>query len=295
MRKILVLLASGAAGCLAPLDDPTLVHDLRIMAMRAEPPDVLVDPDDPRTLLLPPFELSALVADPLGEGRRLAYDWTACPEADGLRCFDAGAAAFPIGAGEATAGVFTATFRPTLQFVQKAIDRDRLKGFGYLPVMVTLRVRTIDGAEEVIGAKRVTATAKLVDGQAANVNPQLLDPTLDDEPWPDDRVPDLAAGTEYEVEPQPPGELEERYVVPEWGLTPKTLIERWQYTFAATAGHFSSYARGGAEDVTGKVEGPLASRWRAIPGDPAGEVTFYLVVRDGRGGEAWAVRRGRLR
>ncbi len=67
----LVLAIVGLSGCLEDLPDPTRVDDLRVLAVRAEPPEV-----SPGATVA----LDALVVDPLGRPR--TYAWYACIVAD---------------------------------------------------------------------------------------------------------------------------------------------------------------------------------------------------------------------
>src|SRR6201999_3114016 len=77
------LVLAAAAGC-GRFQDPNVVVDLRTLAMRADPPDQLIDVDltqpvMPAALLaqLVPTQVCALVADP-GADRRLLWSMTLC-------------------------------------------------------------------------------------------------------------------------------------------------------------------------------------------------------------------------
>ena len=85
--------AAAAAGC-GSFQDPNVVVDLRVLAMRAEPAEQMLDvdltrPPDPAALLaqLVPTEVCALVADP-GQDRRLLWSMTMCPLTLDDRCDD---------------------------------------------------------------------------------------------------------------------------------------------------------------------------------------------------------------
>jgi len=77
-RHALTLAALAvAAGC-ADLDDRSFVHDLRLLASAAEPPEIFIaDFDDPGDI--PSVPVTALVADPAGGGRPVSARLTACP------------------------------------------------------------------------------------------------------------------------------------------------------------------------------------------------------------------------
>ncbi len=75
----LATLAALTAGCSSFQDESTIV-DLRILGIKADPPEIYVDPS---TLAnqTDPFKstLTALVVDPKGNGRTISYDVLACP------------------------------------------------------------------------------------------------------------------------------------------------------------------------------------------------------------------------
>lgn len=60
-------LAASLSGCLDPLPDPTRIDDLRVLAIRAEPPEVPAGAD---------VVIDALVVDPLG--REISLEWYLC-------------------------------------------------------------------------------------------------------------------------------------------------------------------------------------------------------------------------
>jgi hypothetical protein len=72
-------LAALTAGCSSFQDESTIV-DLRILGIKADPPEIYVDPS---TLAnqTDPFKstFTALVVDPKGNGRAISYDVLACP------------------------------------------------------------------------------------------------------------------------------------------------------------------------------------------------------------------------
>lgn len=79
----LFLSASLLAACGEPSDKPTEVKDLRVLAVAAEPPEVLFD----RTAgwSAPHVTFSALVADPRG-GEPVNYTWRFCPVDSAQAC-----------------------------------------------------------------------------------------------------------------------------------------------------------------------------------------------------------------
>ena len=78
------LLAAGAllvAGCQPALADRAVVVDLRVLGVRAEPPEAAPGAT---------VTFDTLVADPGGAGRELSYAWAICSPGDGGvgRCGD---------------------------------------------------------------------------------------------------------------------------------------------------------------------------------------------------------------
>jgi hypothetical protein len=95
MRCSSCLLLISLSCCSLTLDDPSTVHDLRILAITTTPPELqypvqgnfqdLLDgggcvPDLTPLFSSGPIQLAALVADPDGNGRDLSWTWTECPQ-----------------------------------------------------------------------------------------------------------------------------------------------------------------------------------------------------------------------
>jgi hypothetical protein len=100
----LAILFALAAAC-QELDHPSLVKDLRLLAVTVEPPELILDPDAP---LVPEVEVTPLLADPRGDGRPLTFTARACgndplaPSAPGAG--SEGAANYPAGGARSTVG-----------------------------------------------------------------------------------------------------------------------------------------------------------------------------------------------
>jgi len=95
LLALIVVLGAAAAGC-GRFQDPNVVVDLRTLAMRADPPDQVIDVDltqpvMPAALLaqLVPTRVCALVADPAAD-RRLLWSMTLCSLLSTDRCDDDG-------------------------------------------------------------------------------------------------------------------------------------------------------------------------------------------------------------
>lgn len=76
--------AAALAGCAADVPKASQVEDMRVLAIRAEPPELLIDRQDPATPQSVSFE--ALVADP--RGLPMSYSWRFCPVESDQTCGD---------------------------------------------------------------------------------------------------------------------------------------------------------------------------------------------------------------
>jgi hypothetical protein len=73
---VAIVASLGACG---DLDDVTNVKDLRVLAVRTQPPGFLVPLDDPMTIPATEATVTALVVDPKGGGAMLSFSGAACP------------------------------------------------------------------------------------------------------------------------------------------------------------------------------------------------------------------------
>ncbi|HUB08693.1 MAG TPA: hypothetical protein VMB50_16925 [Myxococcales bacterium] len=327
----LLLGAACTSGHFAAIDQVT---GLTVLAVKADPPDQLVvydggvlalslfhAADAGATMPIARVTLSALVADPGGQGRGIQAVFATCAQLDPTthQCLPQSPDYQVIGSGAyfpdgGPAIVATAAFTPGAQLLADALALDPLHGFGYLPLPV--QVTAAAGADQSIGVKTLTfsqpVTVSLaLDGGAADggstltqfpeENPVLTGLTLDGAEWPVDAGPP-AIGQAATIQPdRQPFELV--YFVPEvdGGLLPFTDV--WSYEFYCTAGSFSSPRSGGgprpgfplgfglgrdAGSVTvnqaGEVIPSTQVTWNADAGEPSGLVYFWVVALDGRGG-----------
>jgi hypothetical protein len=290
-RGRLGLLAGAAllqAACETGFETKSIVLDLRVLAMRGDPAEVVVDvdPDDLLAVELPPVTVTALIADPAGP-RALTFRMTACPETFALRC-DAGRVAFalPFAAGETDSPELSGVLQPNLPLLSAAFEEDEFLGLGGIPVVVELVVSAPDG-QEVSAGKRVTFAPRVPAGRRENQNPTLAGLLARGEPFDDGAPLLVAVREEVRLEPVEPDGAREVYVVPTLDGGERTFTENLRYSWLATAGSFSRETTGGATDLFGN-EPVLWTRWRAP--DHAGDVTMWVVQRDERGGASWTTR-----
>jgi hypothetical protein len=80
--SLMVALICVIGGCAGDVPSPTLVEDLRVLAVRADPPEVLVDRDGAAAQV----SFQALVVDP--RGPTMAWSWGFCPVESSETCGD---------------------------------------------------------------------------------------------------------------------------------------------------------------------------------------------------------------
>lgn len=265
--------AALAAGCDNPFPPGSLVERLRVLGVRAEPPEVGLDGE---------VELSALVADPRGAGRPLVFEWAVCLselsyQAADIDCPGADGYALPGSGDTARLSVpalveFAAANLPAGSFGDPSVWED-LKWF---PLIVGLRARA--GGETVRAIKRVRL--RLATEEPPNANPRLMSLLLDEvEAVPPVRVP---AGTVVSLQARIDPASRERYR--RQGET-EERIEDVVFAWFATGGEFEgdySVLSGDGTSGFDRID------WTA-PQDP-GEVRMWVVARDGRYGEDWLER-----
>ena len=244
-------------------------------------------------LFAAPLQYTALIVDPKGEGRALDYTLSACADATDRDCSEA-AERVELSSGTTTAGELRLSIRPGIAqlpdgtgLLQKVVEKDTYQGLGGVRVPLVLRVRA--GEEEVFAQKLAVFGCKLFPEMTPNVEPVVPGLNVAGAPWGEAELKPLAGEGPFELTPDDFTALQEAYVVPSLQLQPVHLEERWRLGWYTTLGTISPNQTGGSnfagEDGRHRVE------WQ--PPKDAGEqdVTFWVIARDGRGGESWLVRR----
>ncbi|MBS2026471.1 MAG: hypothetical protein JST54_01095 [Deltaproteobacteria bacterium] len=317
-RAILAVLAAATlAGC-GSLDSPDLVHDLRLLAQRADPADQvfnlpinrdgggLFDADggvDPNAIFaisaalssVQPITVTSLIADPDGGGRSIHYQYAICAKfGDGGRCDLTEQNSYALSEGDLVPdggwAELPVTFTPKLELMAAALSDDPYFGAGgFITVPVQLHIKA--GDEEVYGYKRLVFTIVLIGdaSQTPNQNPYIPALNLDGDIWSDTLPPVLVDRRAYDIAPVIPTAAEEAYSRPLFTGGEISFHESWRYNFFATAGGFSSFGSGGSSNI-GSGDNPTDSKWTPKASDGPQNVTYFVVVRDGRGGEGWTVR-----
>lgn len=307
-----VLLAI-VAGCTS-FDDPTIVADMRPLAMTAEPPEQLVvldpaKPPAPTELLrqLQPTRACALVVDPEMQ-RRVRYELRICTDAGGDRCGNPSAqiASGVIDDPDTTspAPELCATIAPDgnlLGVLVRLLEDDAFSGLGGLDYNVVLRFggENADPALDQYASKHVRVAPKIPVARTPNVNPTLrrleaeVDDNGDSQPLQIGRCVDQASplevsrGQRVNISPVETEDAREPYLTPTLDGRGAMFVESLTYQWLASAGSFSNAATGGPRDAFGNVQ-PIDTEWRA-PVDirETTDVDIYLVQRDERLGATW--------
>jgi hypothetical protein len=295
----LLLVALGAIACVDPEDQPSRVHDFRVLGLATERPELMASTCErtPEALdeLAAEVTFRALLVDPAGEGRPIRYTLWACADPEDRTCADT-ANRVQLAEGTSTAGELTFPIRPGAATVgedrlllERVQEADPYKGLG--GIRMPLVLHAVAGDEEVYAQKLMVFWCPLVEGMKANVQPVIPGLRVDDAPWAEDAVLELKGPGPFVVTSEDVSALEETYVVPGLRQGAVTLKEAWEISWHTTLGEFGPQETGGAD--FGGQQGKHRTEWEPKEGAAAQEVTFWAVVRDGRGGSSWVSRRAR--
>src|SRR5262249_17339071 len=124
LASVLAALALGlGAACVDVPDDSTSVHDLRVLGVATEPPELMAPtcptpvngqiaiPQDDLATYAAEVTLKALLVDPAGNGRPISYELFACSSLGDKTC-EKESETVLVTSGQTTAGVLSYTFRP---------------------------------------------------------------------------------------------------------------------------------------------------------------------------------------
>lgn len=292
-----LVLALGAVGCVDPEDQPSKVHDFRVLGVSTEKPELFASTCErtPEALdqLAEQLTYRALLVDPAGEGRPIRYELWACADTDDTTCADE-TSRVKLAEGTTAAGELVLTITPGAARVgedrlllERVQEEDPYGGLGGIRMPLVLHATA--GDEEVYAQKLMVFWCPLVEGMKANVQPVIPGLRVDDVPWEEGALPELTGPGPFVMTADDVSALEETYVVPGLRLNTVTLKEAWEISWHTTLGEFSPQETGGAD--FGGQQGRHRTEWEPAEGAVAQDVTFWAVVRDGRGGSSWVSRR----
>jgi len=295
----LLLVALGAVACVSPADQPSRVYDFRVLGVSTERPELMASTceltPEAQDALSAQVTYRALLVDPSGEGRPIRYTLWACADPEDRRCSNAADRKL-LAEGTTAPGELTLSINPGAARVaddtlllERVLEEDPYKGLGGLRMPLVLHA--VAGDEAVYAQKLMVFWCPVVKDMKANVQPVIPGLRLDDVPWQDGMLPELRGPGPFVVTSEDVSALEETYVVPGLRLEAVTLKEAWEISWHTTLGEFGPQETGGAD--FGGQQGRHRTEWKPAKDATAQEVTFWAVVRDGRGGSSWLVRRAR--
>jgi hypothetical protein len=280
MRRFLFIffafLALAVAGCGGQFAHITLVERLRILGIRAEPPEIDIFGE---------VELSALIADPGGEGRPLECTWAVClfelsHLATDLPCPGPGSFYLSGDCDSATLRMTDlAAWLAEQGFPVDQFDPEN-PPMEELPLIVGLLVQA--GEEQTKGFKRIGV--RLIDKEEEfNQNPGLLAVSVGGQRWePGADPPEIVAGQKILVVPEADESTRQTYLREEDDLE---RLEDFQFSWFTTSGEFLH--RRTLLEVDSHGQRLDTNTWKLPPDVLLPEHTLWLVVRDGRYGTDW--------
>jgi len=274
-----VALAALAIGGCSTFQDESTIIDLRILGIKAEPPEIYVDPNALANQTQPfKSTFTALVVDPKGNGRSISYDVLACPRDidtvtaatghNGVICQQNVAGQTPTSyevippstpamtsdPGPEHDISFDFSVPPSL--LQLAFTADPYAAMGFqLPVVVQMHLGA--GSENIVATKRLIFSQQLPDrpAQAPNQNPEVTtvttyparDANLDPiSPMPLDPGAPVPVPLGAKVWFEPGGAVAEAYSTrtltrdnPPRVVTTDVPAETLRFAFFTTAGTFT--------------------------------------------------------
>jgi hypothetical protein len=264
MRRVPALLALLLAGCPADLEKQSHVSKLRVLGVRAEPAELVLDPTGP----LPSTTLTAFAVDPSDAGISMRFALCTrlgdappadlpCPGEAGLDLPDAGPLAARLDLAD-----------PRIVALASQTDAGVVLPSLAEGIPLIVGFRATAGAQELDGFASITLRTN--EHGPANRNPTLTGLLIDDQLAPDAGT--LPINTQTTVRLQPLTESKD------------DASKRYGYSFFATAGELSSL-RSTDKTATGQ-DAPTWVEWTS-PREPLPKVHFWIVLRDGRGGTHW--------
>ena len=261
------------------------VKDLRVLAVRSDPPEIVFDP---AAALLPEVRVSLLVADPQTTDE-LTITGALCPQAEDKRC---GEGAVAIAALIAKPGAVSFPVRVPRPLLDAALAADPLRGYGGIRVQLDLQIQGSFRRSE--RATKLLLFTPASPGYVPNHGFEILGlgVTLRGRPagfvTPKDVLPvavaDLVGLRPILVaDPASPTPAEEYDVVDLSGRAAH-LREHLSYSLYSTAhGRFLS----DTADDPGAYAVPSLDGVFKFQSTLEGNGALYIVARDGRGGVAW--------
>jgi hypothetical protein len=294
--SLIAALLSCTGACVSPADDPSNVKDLRVLGISIEPPELMADdctsPLASRSVYTSEVTFTALIADPNGNGRPVRYELLACADTTDRNCSTQEDRTV-LASGVTQAGELPLRIRPgsiTLAsgapLLERVVEVDDYHGFGGIRMPLVFHLFRED--EKVYAQKLMVFNCKYFPEMTANVTPVVPGLQMNGVEWSSSGALMLQGLGPFKMAPDDFTSLEETYVVPSFDLRPVHLRESWKLSWHTDRGTFSPTETGGVD--FGGQESRQLTEWTPGTG-PEQDVNFWVVVRDGRGGESWLIRR----
>jgi hypothetical protein len=268
-------------GCTPDFDEVWQVKDLRLLALRAEPPEVILPLG---ATDFPPVKITALVADPLAPPDAL-FDWslTVC-SADENRC-EIARTRTTVASARSKLDAVETSYTLDAAMYRAALEADPLRGFGGAPVMVELEIRRERYSARAV--KRIVYGVPLPAQKKANANPTVARVQADGKELATRALEASVGAEEVKLLPEPGAGDREHYWVVTYTGGSRELDEYLTYAFFTTAGTLSDATTGGKPSpfVEKKKVDDVSSDWTP-PKEPGG-AQIWIVVHDDRGGVGW--------
>ena len=263
---LLVLLPLTASACGEDFEKPSLVKGLRVLAVRADPPSIGVDGTSTLTPLVH-----------TDDGTAFTRKWSLCAIPKGPTTgYECAVPELPLGTDEtAVLSVAPLVAQAEAAAAAAGAELDLERG-----VMIYVRLLVETDDDEVETVKRVTVTTR----QPRNQNPTIGSIERDGKAWAESDAPTFTPGQSVVLTPVTGKGSAESFVDADGVARTEDLLYAWFAT------------EGGLEKIF-SYEGYVSNTWVAPAlkeGEDEREVTFWLVLRDGRGGTDWLVREGKV-
>ena len=298
---LIALALAAAPACTPSFESADVVSDLRVIGIRAEPPEALIDVDGGT---IEDVQVTLLVADPVHPGLKVTVVPTLCLPSDGARCDKTAVelATLSQSQGQVTFSLQTQILAKQLPperlvaLLQAAVADDKLKGLGGIRLQLMLGVEdALDPNGQQTALKTLLFSPKLPGGNPnKNHNPVALGLDLIDlatkqvksSPAFGETIT-IEVGRQVGVRPRlAEGSIEEYQTVDLSGRI-VSLRENLSWSFYTTLD--GDLDRGSADEpIKGAADPPDGLvRFQGVKAGARG--TLWAVVRDGRGGQGWTL------
>ena len=328
MRPVLFLgLASLAAGCGFKFERPSEVIDRRILAISAEPPELVSD----GSALPKSIDIRALVVDPKAGTSEVAFEWRTCtpgiskflpggdpastqgePDTVTQRCDPADPATL-VSKGTSNIEGFSSSALafPIPDAAAPLLGAASKRGYA-LSAYVHAELFVENGELPLYALKRIVMSPAIPAGRVANRNPHLAAVLMDGAVWnadapielpfqtcdKDDQstIPDpnddekTVQSCAHLVTPAFDASESEPYTVQQFDGQLANLHERLRFDWYADLGRFTNQSTEQPGGLATDKRDPLSTKWIEPVIRPEGPVSLWVVVRDGRGGTSWVKR-----